>query len=69
MNMSGQRRVRVVIDEKGGFSFEALEGFAGESCVAQTREIEIALGGVEISEGKTDAYYDGIDDNDVMIKL
>lgn len=67
--MSGQKRVKVTIDKKGGFTLEALEGFAGESCVAQTREIEIALGGVEVSEGKTSAYYDGIDDNDVMVKL
>lgn len=67
--MSGQKRVRVTIDAKGDFQFEALEGFQGESCVAQTREIEIALGGVETGEGKTAAYYDGIDDNDVMIKL
>jgi hypothetical protein len=67
--MSGQKRVKVTIDNKGGFTLEALEGFAGESCTTQTREIEIALGGVEVAEGKTSAYYDGIDDNDVMIKL
>lgn len=67
--MTGQKRVKVTIDNKGSFTLEALEGFAGESCVSQTREIEIALGGVEVSEGKTSAYYDGIDDNDVMIKL
>ena len=67
--MDGQKRVKVTIDPKGSFTLEALSGFAGESCVAQTREIEIALGGVEVSEGKTNAYYDGIDDNDVMVKL
>ena len=67
--MSAQKRVKVTIDPKGSFTFEALEGFSGESCVAQTREIEIALGGIEVSEGKTNAYFDGVDDNDVMIKL
>lgn len=67
--MSGQKRVKVTIDTKGDFALEALEGFAGESCTAQTREIEIALGGVEVGEGKTNAYYDGHDDNDVMVKL
>lgn len=67
--MDGQKRVRVTIDSKGAFVFEALDGFVGESCTTQTREIEIALGGVEVAEGKTQAYYDGADDNDIMIKL
>lgn len=67
--MTNQQRVRVVIDKTGAFSFEALEGFTGTSCVEQTKEIEIALGGVEVEEGKTSAFYDGTDDSNVMIKL
>lgn len=67
--MSGQKKVRVVIDKKGGFTLEALEGFSGSSCVEQTKEIEISLGGIEESSGVTDAYYNGDDDSTVVIKL
>lgn len=66
--MAEQKRVKVVIDKKGAFTFEALEGFAGASCEAQTRDIELALGGVAVESGKTDAFYDG-DDSPVSIKF
>lgn len=64
-----QRRVRITIDGKGNYSIEALEGFSGTSCVEQTRELEVAIGGMVVDEGKTDAYYNPEDDNPVNLNL
>ena len=64
-----QRRVRITIDNKGNYGIEALEGFSGTSCVEQTRELEIAIGGAVVDEGKTDAYYNPEDDNPVSLNL
>ncbi|MED1125210.1 hypothetical protein [Bacillus atrophaeus] len=64
-----QKRVTLTIDSKGGYSIEAGEGFTGASCVEQTRDLEIAIGGSAVSEGKTDAYYEGDGDNPVNLNL
>lgn len=64
-----QKRVKVVIDGKGNYGIEALEGFSGASCIEQTKNLEVAIGGSAISEGKTDAYYNPDDDNPVSINL
>lgn len=66
---ANQRRVRITIDNKGNYSLEALEGFSGASCIEQTRELEVAIGGLVVDEGKTDAYYNPDDSNPVGIKL
>ena len=64
-----QKRVRVTIDPKGNFTLEAKEGFSGESCMEKTRTIEMALGGLQVEEGKTNAYYDPDDANPVSIEF
>ena len=63
-----KRNIQIKIDAKGNFTFEAKEGFAGTSCVEQTRQLELVLGGNETDGGKTSAYYDG-DDNPISINL
>lgn len=64
-----QRRVRITIDGQGNYALEALEGFSGASCVEQTKELEVAIGGVAVDEGKTAAYYDDDGSNPVSINL
>ncbi len=64
-----QKKIRITIDKKGNYGVQALEGFSGASCVEQTRCIELAIGGTEVSEGKTDAYYNPEDENPVSINL
>jgi hypothetical protein len=64
-----QKRVRITIDTKGNYGIEALEGFSGASCVEQTRELEVAIGGMAVDEGKTDAYYNPEDENPVSLNL
>lgn len=64
-----QKRIKVTIDQKGGYELEAMEGFSGTSCVEETQCIEVALGGVAVDEGKKDAYYNPDDSNPVSIDL
>lgn len=49
--------IEIRIDKTGGFTFEAKEGFAGQSCTEKTKDLEIALGGVIVDSEKTDDYY------------
>lgn len=63
------KKVKIIIDEKGNYTMQALEGFSGESCLEKTKDIELILGGTEVAEGKTSAYYDPDDDNPVCLNL
>ena len=67
--MTNQKRVKVTIDKKGNYTIEALEGFSGTSCVEQTKNLEVAIGGMSVEEGKTDAYYNPDDDNPITIEF
>ena len=51
--------IEIRIDKKGNFTFLAKEGFAGGSCIDETREIELALNGNStlVSTKKTKDYY------------
>ena len=62
-----QKKIKVTIDTKGNWAIEAGEGFSGQSCVEQTKNLEIAIGGVSTEEGKTCAYYDPDDCNPLTI--
>ena len=57
-----ERKIKIIIDKKGQYTLIAGEGFTGESCLEKTKNIEMALGGVEVDGGKTDSYYDGDED-------
>lgn len=63
------KRVKIVIDKQGNYAIEALEGFSGSSCVDQTKTLEVAIGGIAVSEGKTNAYYDPDSENPVYVDL
>lgn len=54
-----KKKVKIVIAKDGSYTMTAMEGFQGESCTAQTKNLELILGGTEVGSGKTDAYYDG----------
>jgi hypothetical protein len=64
-----KRNVRITIDSKGQYTLEAGEGFSGASCLEKTKNLEVALGGTAIDEGKTGSYYDGDGDSPVTINL
>lgn len=63
-----KKTIEIRIDEKGNFGLEAKEGFSGTSCMEQTKELEVVLGGTEVADGKKDSYYDG-DDSPISINL
>lgn len=44
------------------------EGKTGSDCIEATKEIEIALGGTKIDEGKTSDYYKPEDPQDAKNK-
>jgi hypothetical protein len=62
-----EKRIQFVIDPKGNFQIKTLEGFAGTSCTEQTKNLEVAIGGVSVADGKTDAYYRPDDEAPVTI--
>lgn len=61
--------VEIRINEKGGFTFQAKEGFSGASCIERTRDLELALGGVAVNQEKTKEYYDADPSSQVSIKI
>lgn len=61
--------VEIRINEEGGFTFRAKEGFSGSSCVERTKNLEIALGGKAVSSQKTDDYYKPDIKDNIKIKL
>ena len=61
--------VEIRINEEGGLTFQAKEGFSGASCVERTRDLELALGGRAVSQQKTDDYYKNDDQSPLRIKL
>lgn len=64
-----QKRIQFTIDPKGNWVMKTLEGFSGSSCTEQTRNLEVAIGGVVAAEGKTDAYYRPDDEAPVTIGM
>lgn len=63
-----KKKVQIRIAKDGSFTLTAGEGFTGESCTLQTRNLELILGGSEVGSGKTDAYYDGDGEAPVSIE-
>jgi hypothetical protein len=63
-----KKSIQIKVDKAGGFVLEAKEGFAGTSCLEQTKTLELVLGGTESDSGKKDSYYDG-DSNPISINL
>ena len=61
--------VEIRINEKGGFTFQAKEGFSGSSCVERTKDLELALGGRRVSQEKTKEYYDSDPGSPLRINL
>lgn len=66
--MMNEKRIGITIGTKGEVMLQAKEGFSGTSCVEATRNLEIAIGGQEVADGKTSAYYDGDNDSPVTIE-
>lgn len=58
-----KQKIRITIDKEGNYTFKALEGFAGEQCREQTKQIEMLLGGEAVSSENTKEYYDDADPN------
>lgn len=54
------KKVKFVIDKKGNFTAETLEGFSGNSCNKTLNEIVTAIGGAELvdKEDKPDRFKD-----------
>ena len=61
--------VKIIIKADGSFSMEAGEGIKGMNCREATRELEQALGGVQLGSENTAAYYEGDDDGGLGINL
>ena len=53
----GKKKIKVTIDKKGNYTIKTLEGFAGEECVQKTQDLEVAIGGQIVDEGKTEDYF------------
>nr|DAV25074.1 MAG TPA: Protein of unknown function (DUF2997) [Caudoviricetes sp.] len=61
--------VEIRINEKGGYTFQAKEGFSGTSCIERTKDLELALGGTVVSKEKTKEFYEADPSSPVTIKL
>lgn len=59
--------VEITIKNDGSFTFEAKEGFVGEGCRNQTKQLEMVLGGEATGTKNTPDYYG--DDGDMNVNL
>lgn len=55
--------VEITIKKDGSYTFEAKEGFAGEGCRNQTKQLEMVLGGTAEGTKNTKDYFDGGEGN------
>lgn len=67
MIILNKKSIQVVIDKEGNYSIETMEGFSGTSCVEQTQELEVSIGGETVSSEKKPEYYFGDDQPPVTI--
>ena len=56
--MLQQRRIKIVVDPKGNYTMEAMDGFIGSQCSEKLQELELVLGGTLTEEKKKAEYYD-----------
>ena len=63
-----KKQVLITVKKDGTYSVKPQEGFSGTSCVEQTKDLEILLGGEMVSQEKTSEYYDG-DTPDIDLNL
>lgn len=63
MAQDNKQVVEITIKKDGSFTFLAKEGFSGENCRNQTKQLEMVLGGEAVSSTNTKDYYDGGDMN------
>lgn len=50
--------IEIVINAKGEVTFE-VKGIKGGNCLAETKFLEQALGGVVVDQQKTSEFYEG----------
>lgn len=67
MGENTKQLVEITIKKDGSFAVQAKEGFSGETCRSQTRQLEMVLGGETTGTTNTKDYYD--DGGDVNINL
>ena len=66
--MNEKQVVEITVAKDGTYTFKALEGFSGENCRNQTKQLEMVLGGEMVSSKNTNDYYDG-DGGDINVNL
>lgn len=52
------KRMEVTIDETGNVEIDLGEGFQGQSCVAATKFIEVAINAGQETQKEKDAYFE-----------
>lgn len=57
------KRAKIIIDEKGNYEIDLVEGFSGASCAQKAKEIQVLIGGIEQNETKKAEYFDPEGDN------
>lgn len=57
------KRAKIVIDEKGNYEIDLVEGFSGTSCAQKAKELQVIIGGHEEDETKKTEYFDPDGDN------
>lgn len=69
-NMKQKQVVEITVKKDGSFTFQAKEGFSGQSCRDQTKNLELVLGGqLEKTENTKDYYSGGRGDASVNLNL
>lgn len=66
--MDEKQVIEITVSKDGTYTFNAVEGFSGESCRNQTKQLEMVLGGEAVSSKNTKDYY-GDDGQNTEINL
>ena len=67
--MLQQRRIKIVVDPKGNYTMEAMDGFIGNQCSEKLHELELVLGGTIAGGEKKPEYYGSDPFDPLTLKL
>lgn len=63
------KRAKIIINEDGTTDIDLIEGFSGGSCAETSKQIELILGGGQITQKEKPEFYENEQDASVQLGI
>lgn len=63
------KKAKIIVNEDGTTDIDLIEGFGGTSCTETSRQIELILGGGQVTQKEKPEYYDNEQDASVQLGI